>query len=701
MGLILTDIQPRPQPFEHLMIMFFDILLLDDDVCLTRPHRERRLILQKVVETIPGRADLAHQEVLDFSRVDSYHRLKRSFEKAITQRWEGYVLKASDEPYVPLYSTGVDHVPGRWIKLKKDYIPGLGDTVDLALIGASYDCRDMQSLSQIKRLKWTHFLVGCLLNKESVQKDNSLPHFRVLDVIGRHSMSVQNMQFLNQFGEFYARSPDEFQGFAVEYGHKGLSKATALFKWPFVVEILGSGFEKPSGARYFTLRFPRILKIHSDRTMKDTASFGELQILAEAARAVPLEEQKECEELTKRLKVVNGSNQFVEVVSDPEATCSDTDSEPRSPASQASLPSTASDDSHMETKPLMETLSNDTERTTRFDQSSDDHCSTSLVHIDEPASSLEFSTSLCGSSVLANNENLAIHRNSSQRDDNIVSPRCENSSTTTWLQKPLRPAASGLTSPMRATNICSIDHEGLRHLQKSQTKDSKTSCPMLKRKITPQSPLTTIPLWTPETSLGSFSFPNTDQDVDNIKPPMLQEFVPKLGSNAAVSALQLSNPHAASQDMKFGIILFDPNVTALGKEMHKVVMTIPDAVHHGTCPADSVGKIFFVASSILARDLSPNDPRFCLRRTWEQIGSEHYYGCISWDLRKRPIDSVTAKARQLPTLKMSTSGLAGTLDDHDSPSSPAPWIRITFDDSDIAVLGEYISIEPLIHAQDS
>ncbi|KAJ5349428.1 hypothetical protein N7541_007155 [Penicillium brevicompactum] len=277
----------RPQPFEHLMIMFFDILMLDDDICLAKPQRERRLLLQKVVKRISGRSDLAHQEVLDFGREDSYHRLERSFEKAITQRWEGYVLKASDEPYFPIYSTGVNHMFGRWIKLKKDYIPGLGDTVDLAIIGGSYVSRDVQSLSQIKNLKWTHFFVGCLLNKEGVQADSSIPHFRVIDVIGRHCMSMQSMQYLNQFGEFYKRSPGEFEGFAVEYGHNGLSKASDLFKKPFVVEMLGSGFEKPSGARYFTLRFPRILKIHSDRSMEDAASFRELQILAENARAAP------------------------------------------------------------------------------------------------------------------------------------------------------------------------------------------------------------------------------------------------------------------------------------------------------------------------------------------------------------------------------------------------------------------------------
>jgi DNA ligase-4 len=73
------------------MVVFFDMLLLDDVVCLRAPHRQRRLLLQELVQKIPGRADIAEQEILDFGRVDSQYRLEASFAKAIAKRWEGYV----------------------------------------------------------------------------------------------------------------------------------------------------------------------------------------------------------------------------------------------------------------------------------------------------------------------------------------------------------------------------------------------------------------------------------------------------------------------------------------------------------------------------------------------------------------------------------------------------------------------------------
>ncbi|KAK5680123.1 hypothetical protein LTS12_029322, partial [Elasticomyces elasticus] len=126
-----TECDSLPQPYEHLMVVFFDLLVLDD-VCVRKAHRERRLLLKDTVRAIDGRAGIAEQVVLDFSHRDSPHRLERLFAKSIAQRWEGCVLKGCDDPYFSILQNSVDTTSGRWIKLKKDYIPGLGDTVDLA-----------------------------------------------------------------------------------------------------------------------------------------------------------------------------------------------------------------------------------------------------------------------------------------------------------------------------------------------------------------------------------------------------------------------------------------------------------------------------------------------------------------------------------------------------------------------------------------
>src|SRR5204862_8073276 len=66
-----------------------------------------------------------------------------------------------------------------------------------------------------------------------------------------------------------------------------------LFKHPFSVELMGAGFDKPSNSRYFVLRFPRMLKIHGDRSFKDTVSFEELQEMAKRCMEAPEDSEKE------------------------------------------------------------------------------------------------------------------------------------------------------------------------------------------------------------------------------------------------------------------------------------------------------------------------------------------------------------------------------------------------------------------------
>jgi hypothetical protein len=88
------------------------------------------------------------------------------------------------------------------------------------------------------------------------------------------------------------RKPAAFDvGF--EYGRQ--LQPAELFIRPFSVELMGAGFDKPANARYFVLRFSRVLKIHNDRSFKETVSFEELQEMAGQSREEP--ENRETEEM--------------------------------------------------------------------------------------------------------------------------------------------------------------------------------------------------------------------------------------------------------------------------------------------------------------------------------------------------------------------------------------------------------------------
>jgi DNA ligase-4 len=269
------------------MIMFYDILLLDDMVCGLETQDERRRLLESVVRHNPGRAGIGAREVIDFSSGDAEGRLSVAFARAITQRWEGFVLKGCDSPYFSF------HDDRSFIKLKKDYIPGLGDTADMAILGGRRDARDENELG-VGKLWWTSFYIGCVENKEEVCRFDAKPRLRMTDVVDKHGISKENIIYLNRHGYFtrtpFAASIEEFDVF-VKPGRK--LQPVELFKRPFMVEVVGAGFDKPANTRHYTLRFPRVLKIHEDRSLRDVVSFEELQEMAQSCLGIPRDGEEE------------------------------------------------------------------------------------------------------------------------------------------------------------------------------------------------------------------------------------------------------------------------------------------------------------------------------------------------------------------------------------------------------------------------
>jgi len=272
------------------MLVFYDVLLIDNDPVLTKPQRNRRKQLEQLVVPIPGRADLVMREEVYFSSPDGPKQLQRAFASGITQRWEGFVLKPCDEPYFMMMEHSRDNYSGCWIKLKKDYIQGLGDTADFAVVGASYDGNTAKATG-MKNLSWTHFHIACLENKEDVLRFDAKPVFKTLDAVNQ-CIRKDDLETLNQLGQFRAKpynprgSYDEFE---VRFSPNLSQKMEVVFDRPFVFEVMGSGFDKLPNTNYFTLRFPRVLKIHWDRTFKDTVSLSEFEDMAEHVRSIPVD----------------------------------------------------------------------------------------------------------------------------------------------------------------------------------------------------------------------------------------------------------------------------------------------------------------------------------------------------------------------------------------------------------------------------
>ena len=269
------------------MIVYYDVMLVDDDPVIHRAHRKRRELLETLVSPIKGRADIVWQKHVRFDRPTGPEKLKKALALAFVQRWEGLVLKPSDESYFNLGTSVKRSFPSRWIKLKKDCIKGLGDTADFAVVGAGYDVNEAEKYEGMN-IRWTHFYIGCLRNKAAVLHAGEKPRFFVFEQI-KDGIRREDMKKLTENGCLRAMStefPETWEVFDIELA-RGLPAMSVVFRKPFVFDIAGSGFDKSPNRDIFTLRFPRVMKIHFDRNWDETVDLEELQQMATEARTVP------------------------------------------------------------------------------------------------------------------------------------------------------------------------------------------------------------------------------------------------------------------------------------------------------------------------------------------------------------------------------------------------------------------------------
>ncbi|CBY00274.1 hypothetical protein LEMA_P014040.1 [Plenodomus lingam JN3] len=269
-----------PHEWEHLMIVFFDVLKVDDKEVLRHCLQDRRLILRDLVRITPGRAMRSEWTLLDFKTGDGITDLKQAFARTLAERQEGLILKPLHAPYFPLLSEQGYAKSSFFIKLKKDYLSDMGgerDLGDFAVIGASYDAQ-IAPKSNIKPLHWTHFHLGCCTNLGDVQRSGARSKFKVVASLSLDKcIPKPDVKYLN------------IQGYVRQSALRadGSTKEFDIEQSPFVVEVLGGGLEKLQNEKFEMLRHPRIKKIHQDRTWRDSVTLKQLEQMAEDKWEIP------------------------------------------------------------------------------------------------------------------------------------------------------------------------------------------------------------------------------------------------------------------------------------------------------------------------------------------------------------------------------------------------------------------------------
>lgn len=111
----------------RVCLFAFDLLYLNGQSLVTMSLFERRALLKENFTFIDGKFMVAHSK--DLNEIDA---IQEFLEESIKNKCEGLMIKTLHEDA----TYEIAKRSHKWLKLKKDYLEGIGDTLDLIPIGA-------------------------------------------------------------------------------------------------------------------------------------------------------------------------------------------------------------------------------------------------------------------------------------------------------------------------------------------------------------------------------------------------------------------------------------------------------------------------------------------------------------------------------------------------------------------------------------
>ncbi|XP_058175739.1 DNA ligase 4-like [Anopheles ziemanni] len=238
----------------------YDVLLLNGTPCTEMPYAERAALLGTVFvrEQVGFVVRCRREQVRDAPH------LVQLLNEAIDAQQEGVVLKREDAPYRPNRRAG-----GGWYKIKPDYIAGLVTDFDLVVLGGYYN---------VHRSAVNVLVVGAM--------DDAGHYLPVVKV----SMGLSHAQWTDLNRSLRPHWREEKRGTTgkegpVRWGRSGPPDVSIDPAASIVLQLKGSELVRSeSYAAGYTIRFPRIVAIRSDKPPTEVCQVDELKQLATAAQ---------------------------------------------------------------------------------------------------------------------------------------------------------------------------------------------------------------------------------------------------------------------------------------------------------------------------------------------------------------------------------------------------------------------------------
>ena len=270
-----------------LYIVFFDLLYFNDQCLLYQPLGVRRKLLEKVIIPIPGCSRLSeiyHFNIGNRWTLDSFKTLRTFFMRVKSEGQEGLMIKGLSSPYL----AGMRE---NWMKMKPDYMAGLGDTAEYLVVGASWNPSSSAKYTNVSFCDchgMNRFFVAVLVNKAQVNDNGVKPHFLVLFSFENGFSEQELMEFsrrLVQSRNGYSYNLDETESYKLTVAPNLKSQIQYLVS-PTIVTLKGSSFEFCQDNHCWVLRHPRLEReCCGDKGWDSILSFQELQQLGESSEA--------------------------------------------------------------------------------------------------------------------------------------------------------------------------------------------------------------------------------------------------------------------------------------------------------------------------------------------------------------------------------------------------------------------------------
>ncbi|VDB87531.1 unnamed protein product [Peniophora sp. CBMAI 1063] len=280
----------------HLALVFFDILLLDSEPLHHHPYHIRRAHLEQTINVKHGWSMLAARQRIQIRGPDGIPRisearaqLRRIFAEHVADYEEGVVLKDEKSQY--------RETKRPWVKLKKDYIPGYGDCLDMVIVGAGWNKERGREL-RVAPSTFTTFYLGALTNADELAHNpRARPSFAVYFTVsyGPARSALEDINVTLQQADHVKYTEAQKRPAVLPYSFTlatGLDSPDVMLTTPRLAEIFGAGFSKAPGSKVYELRWPRLTKMYreAERDWREGMPLSEIQRIAHEVVGRPSDE---------------------------------------------------------------------------------------------------------------------------------------------------------------------------------------------------------------------------------------------------------------------------------------------------------------------------------------------------------------------------------------------------------------------------